>query len=317
MTPSCQAAMRDTGSTTRSRSVSLCRAASAAAVSFLVDGCAKGVLDPAGPVAADEKTILFNATVIMMALVVPTIILALVFAWWFRAGNERAIHRPDFAYSGRIELLVWSVPILVIIFLGGLTWISSHRLDPFKPLPATAAGKPIEVQVVSLDWKWLFIYPGYGVASVNRLVVPAARPVHFSLTSASVMNSFFVPQLGSQIYTMNGMVTQLNLQADKPGSYFGQSTHFSGDGFSDMYFHMDAVSPAQFAGWVAGAKAAGPALDAPAYAALARQSTRVKPFTYRAVMPVLFQAVAAQRLAPAAGPQKGRGGPQVSPGDNS
>ena len=280
-------------------------------------GCAKGVLDPAGPVAADERLILFNALAIMLAIVVPTIVVALAFAWWYRAGNTRATYRPDFAYSGRIELLVWSIPILTIIFLGGVTWIGSHRLDPFKPLPATAAGKPMEVQVVSLDWKWLFIYPEQGVASVNRLVVPAGRPVHFSLTSASVMNSFFVPQLGSQIYTMNGMVTQLSLQADKPGSFFGQSTHFSGDGFSDMYFTVDAVPAGQFAGWVAGAKANGPVLDAHAYVALARQSSKVKPYTYRAVLPVLFNAVASQRLLPGPGPQTGRGGPQVSPGVQS
>ena len=175
----------------------------------------------------------------------------------------------------------------------------------------------MEVQVVSLDWKWLFIYPEQGVASVNRLVVPAGRPVHFSLTSASVMNSFFVPQLGSQIYTMNGMVTQLSLQADRPGSFFGQSTHFSGDGFSDMAFTMDAVPPARFAAWVAGAKGVGRVLDARAYADLARQSSKVRPFTYRAVTPVLFDAVATQRLLPGPGPRKPRGDLTVSPGDQS
>ncbi|WP_375383496.1 ubiquinol oxidase subunit II [uncultured Sphingomonas sp.] len=311
---SCKAAaMRDIWST----NPRYWRAATAMTALLLASGCSKGVLDPAGPIAASEKLILFNALAIMLAIVVPTIILTLVFAWWFRAGNTRAIYRPEFAYSGRIEMLVWSIPILTIIFLGGVTWIGSHELDPFKPLPATAAGKPMEVEVVSLDWKWLFIYPEQGVASVNRLVVPAGRPVHFSLTSASVMNSFFVPQLGSQIYTMNGMVTQLSLQADKPGSYFGQSTHFSGDGFSDMNFRADAVSPAQFASWVAGARGSGPSLDGPGYAALSKQSTKVTPFTYRAVAPTLFQAIATQRVAPSAGPQEGRGGPTVSPGENS
>lgn len=282
---------------------------------LLAPGCSKGVLAPAGPVAADERIILFNALAIMLAIVVPTILAALAFAWWFRAGNTRATYRPDFAYSGRIELLVWSIPMLTIVFLGGVTWIGSHRLDPFKPLPATAQGRPMEVQVVSLDWKWLFIYPEQGIASVNRLVVPAGRPVHFSLTSASVMNSFFVPQLGSQIYTMNGMVTQLSLQADRPGSFFGQSTHFSGDGFSDMTFTLDAVPAARFADWVAGAKGVGRVLDARAYADLARQSSKVRPYTYRAVPPALFDAVATQRLLPGPGPKTGRGGPDVSPGD--
>jgi cytochrome o ubiquinol oxidase subunit 2 len=307
------AAMRDTRSTVRRG----WRAAGVSAIAVCASGCSRGVLDPAGPIAADEKLILYDSLAIMLAIVVPTILVTLVFAWWYRAGNTKATYRPEFGYSGRIELLVWSIPILTIIFLGGVTWIGSHKLDPFKPLPATAAGKPMEVQVVSLDWKWLFIYPEQGVASVNRLVVPAGRPVHFSLTSASVMNSFFVPQLGSQIYTMNGMVTQVSLQADKPGSYYGLSTHYSGDGFSDMNFMVNAVSPARFAAWVASTRGAGPALDAPGYAALSRQSAAVQPFTYRTVVPQLFQAVATQRIAPAAGPQEGRGGPQVSPGDNS
>jgi cytochrome o ubiquinol oxidase subunit 2 len=171
----------------------------------------------------------------------------------------------------------------------------------------------VEVQVVSLDWKWLFIYPGQGVASVNRLVVPAGIPVHFSLTSASVMNAFFVPQLGSMIYTMNGMSTGLNLRADRPGVYSGQSAQFSGDGFADMNFETDAVPAAQFEAWVARVRGGGPALDAPGYRALARQSRHVRPFTYRAVQAGLYEAIVAQRLPPAPGPRTGRGGPQISP----
>lgn len=284
---------------------------------MLAGGCSMGPLDPAGPVARDERVIMFNALAIMLAIVVPTILLALGCAWWFRAGNARATYRPEFTFSGRIELLVWSVPTLTIVFLGGVIWVGSHRLDPFRPLDAAPGVKPVEVQVVSLDWKWLFIYPQQGVASVNHLVVPAGTPVHFSLTSSSVMNSFQVPQLGSQIYTMNGMVTQLNLLADRPGSYYGLSTHFSGDGFSDMAFHMDAVPQARFASWVAGVKGAGPVLDLPGYAKLAEQSSAVKPYTYRAVLPQLFDDVAGQRFAPGPGPRTGRGGPQVSPGGQS
>ena len=180
-----------------------------------------GVLDPRGPVAADEYQLLQNATLVMLALIVPIIVLTLAFAWWFRAGNRRAKRRPDWSYSGALEVVNWMVPLMIILFLGGMGWVASHALDPAKPLESDQA--PLEVQVVSLDWKWLFIYPEQKLASVNMLAIPAGRPVHFALTSASVMNSFFVPQLGSQIYTMGGMATQLNLMADKPGTYQGLS----------------------------------------------------------------------------------------------
>jgi cytochrome o ubiquinol oxidase subunit 2 len=278
---------------------------------LLLAGCAGGVLDPKGPVGADEKTILINSTAIMLAIVIPTLVAAFAFAWWYRASNTRATYHPDWAYSGRIELLVWSIPILTILFLGGVIWVGSHKLDPAAALPSKAP--PLEVQVVSLDWKWLFIYPGQGIATVNELVIPAGRPVHFRLTSASVMNTFFVPQLGSMIYTMNAMVTELHLQADHPGRYYGRSAQFSGDGFPDMHFWVRSVSPAEFAAWSAQTHAAGPVLDMPAYAALTRQSQNVKPFTFRAVDPGLFQAIAMQKAPLGPGPTTGRGGPEVSP----
>jgi cytochrome o ubiquinol oxidase subunit 2 len=258
-------------------------------------------MNPRGPVAADELTILWNALAIMLVIVVPTITATLLFAWWFRASNTRARYRPAFAYSGRVELVTWSIPILVILFLGGLTWVSSHKLDPAEPLKS--ATPAVNVQVVSLDWKWLFIYPDKGIASVNELVVPAGTPVHLKLTSASVMNTFFVPQLGGMIYTMNGMADDLYLQADRPGVFYGQSAHFSGDGFSDMHFDVQAVPVAQYAAWAQRTRSAGPALDEPAYAALARQSTHVAPFTYRVVAPGLFERIVQQRLAPGPGPE--------------
>ncbi len=152
----------------------------------------------------------------MLAIVIPTILATLAFAWWFRASNTRARYLPTWSYSGRIELIVWSIPALVVFFLGGIAWIGSHLLDPARPL--TSGAKPLEIQVVSLDWKWLFIYPEQGVASVNDLVAPAGTPLHFQITSASVFNVFFLPRLGSEIYSMYGMTTQLNLQADRPGS---------------------------------------------------------------------------------------------------
>ena len=254
----------------------------------LAAGCT-GVLDPQGPVGAAEKLILLNSLGIMLAVVIPTILATIGVAWWFRASNSRALYRPDWEYSGRIELVVWAIPAMVVILLGGIGWVGSHDLDPQKPLPANT--KPIEIQVVSLDWKWLFIYPDQGIASVNRLVAPAGVPVHFQLTSATVMNSFFVPQLGSQIYTMPGMTTQLNLQADKPGSYFGLSAQFSGDGFSGMHFSYDAVSQSQFEEWVAKARSRGPILDLASYTKLAQQSADITPYTYHDVTQGLFAAV--------------------------
>jgi cytochrome o ubiquinol oxidase subunit 2 len=242
----------------------------------------------------------------MLAIVIPVIVATLGFAWWYRASNPRARYLPDWSFSGRIELVVWSIPLLVVLFLGGMAWIASHDLDPSIPLPGQ--GKPLRVQVVSLDWKWLFVYPDQGVASVNRLVLPVGTPVRLQLTSGSVMTAFFVPRLGSMIYTMNGMVTPLNLRVDQPGRYFGEASHYSGSGFADMNFATDAVSPAVFATWAAGARAGGPVLDGASYEALARQSERVAPFTYRAVQPGLFDDIATQRLPPGPGPQPTPGG---------
>jgi cytochrome o ubiquinol oxidase subunit II len=278
----------------------------------LLAGCAGGgVWDAQGPVASADRQMTLNALAIMLAIVVPTIAIALGAAWWFRASNPRARRRPNWAYSGRIELIVWSIPLLVILFLSGVIWIGSHQLDPYRPL--ASPGKPLEVQVVSLDWKWLFIYPEEGIATVNQLTVPIGTPVHFSLTSATVMNAFFVPQLGSMVATMNGMVTQLHLQADRAGDYYGQSTQFSGDGFSGMHFVVHAVSRDQFEQWVSTARASGDALDRAGYDALARESKNVRPFTYRSVVPGLFQAIATLQIAPAGGPTQGHGGRDVNP----
>jgi len=258
-------------------------------------GC-QGVLDPKGPIASAERLILFNSLGIMLAIVIPTIVATLGVAFWFRASNWRARYQPDFVYSGRLELLVWSIPAMTVLLVGGVAWVGAHDLDPRKAISSPV--KPVSVQVVSLDWKWLFIYPEQGVASVNRLIVPTGTPISFELTSATVMNSFFVPQLGSQIYTMSGMATHLNLLADHPGTYPGLSANFSGDGFADMRFAVDAVPPEQFTQWVAGTRNGGPALDAAAYAELVKPSHAVAPFTYRAVAPRLFNDVVSSRFSP-------------------
>ena len=246
-----------------------------------------GVLDPQGPIGAAQRLILIDATVVMLAVVVPVIILCLGFAWWFRAGNRTARYLPDWEYSGPVELVVWSIPALIVIFLGGMAWISSHALDPGKPLASDK--KPIDIQVVALDWKWLFIYPEQGVASLNRLPVPAGRPLHFYITSAGVMNSFFVPQLGSQIYAMAGMTTKLVLQADNTGTFTGRSVQYSGAGFSDMRFDVVSMEPAAFDAWVQQTKGAGGTLDAPAYARLVRPSIAVPPAAFGTVDPRLFE----------------------------
>jgi cytochrome o ubiquinol oxidase subunit 2 len=269
-------------------------------------GCHTAVLSPAGPVSEGERIVLLDSLTIMLAVGLPTIVATLVFAYWFRASNLRARYRPDFAYSGRLELLVWSIPALVIFFLGGIAWISAHLLDPAEPLKSKV--EPLEVEVVSLDWKWLFIYPQQRVASVNRMVVPVGVPLDLKITSASVFNVFFVPQLGSQIYAMYGMTSRLNLQADRPGVYLGLSAHFSGDGFPGMHFDVDAVSPRAFSDWAAAAHASGPVLDEAAYRGLLKQSQDVSPYTYRSVPAGLFERIVRQELPPGEGPPTARSG---------
>ena len=265
---------------------------SAAALS----GCNQGVLDPKGPIAFAERQILFNSLGIMLAIVIPTILATLGVAFWFRSTNTRAIYRPDFVYSGRLELLVWSIPAMTVLLVGGVAWVGAHDLDPRKPI--ASALKPVIVQVASLDWKWLFIYPELGIASVNHLTIPVGTPISFELTSSTVMNSFFVPQLGSQIYTMSGMTTHLLLQADQSGTYPGLSANFSGDGFADMRFTVDAVPAEHFAQWVTATRNSGPVLDASTYEELAQPSQAVAPFTYRSVAPDLFKGILRAGLAP-------------------
>jgi cytochrome o ubiquinol oxidase subunit II len=261
------------------------------AATCLVAPCrGQGVLDPQGPVAAAERLILLNASAIMLVVVVPVIVLTLAFAWWYRASNARAAYQPDWSYSGHVELVTWSIPAMVVILLGAVAWIGSHQLDPARKLQSDAT--PMRIEVISLDWKWLFIYPDQRVAALNDLVIPVGIPVEFALTSATVMNSFFVPQLGSQIYTMPGMTTRLNLLAAHPGDYPGLSANFSGDGFSDMHFVVHAVPAAEFATWLTQTREAAPALDADAYSHLARPAGDAQARVYGSVDPNLFERIA-------------------------
>jgi cytochrome o ubiquinol oxidase subunit 2 len=261
------------------------------------------ILDPLGPIGAAEKTILIDSVAIMLAIVLPTIVAVFGFAYWFRASNSKARYLPDWAYSGRIELVVWSIPTLTIILLGGVAWLGAHQLDPAKAVEGSA--KPLTIQAVSLDWKWLFIYPDQQVATINTLTVPAGVPLRFELTSSSVMNVFFIPQFGSMIYTMNGMATQLNLRADRLGTFGGLSAHFSGDGFPDMHFDVHVVPSEQFSEWAQEGSRAEKSLDEASYTEIAKPSTKSQPAIYRLADPQLFHAIVTQKLPPSPGAQAG------------
>jgi cytochrome o ubiquinol oxidase subunit II len=254
-----------------------------------------GLMDPQGPIASAQLLLLINSTAIMLVVVVPVIVATLVFAWWYRSSNPHATRSLDESYEGRVEFVVWSIPTFTVILLGGVIWIGSHQLDPRAPIAAKS--DPVRVDVVSLDWKWLFVYPDLGVAAVNQLVIPAGTPVKFRLTSATVMNSFFVPQLGSQIYTMGGMITHLNLLADGSGEYLGFSANFSGDGFSWMRFVVKSVPAGDFNAWLEQTRGTGSGLDDASYAELAKPSQNVPPTTYRSVEPRLFERILDQTTA--------------------
>jgi cytochrome o ubiquinol oxidase subunit 2 len=252
-------------------------------------GCKYALLDPAGPVGKDELDIIYLATALMLLVVVPVIVLTVVFAWRYRASNLRATYAPDWHHSAKIELVVWLVPCVIVAVLAYVTWIGSHRLDPYRPLDSAA--KPIRVDVASLNWKWLFIYPDLGIATVNALAFPKDTPIEFHLTSASVMNAFFIPRLGTQIYTMAGMQTKLSLMADQTGTFEGISSNFSGDGFTNMHFAARSMTKAQFAAWVAKVRASHRDLSLTAYRKLAKPSERVPVQYYSQVAPILFHDI--------------------------
>src|SRR5258707_7827481 len=288
---------------TPSASAMWLRAISITSAAMLLASCNEGVLDPHGPVGKAERVILYDSTALMVAVVIPVIDNTLVFAWWFRARNSHARYRPDWEYSGRIEMIIWSIPTLIILFLGGIAWTGSHDLDPPAPLAESTA--PLEIEVISLDWRWLFIYPHEGIASLNRLVVPAGVPLRFRLTSTTVMNSFFVPQLGSQIYTMPNMVTRLNLEADQPGTFEGLSAEFSGDCFSDMRFDLVLAEADAFKDWVNTTKTQGGVLDARTFEELATPAKADGVQTYAQVSEGLFDKISLGSMA-AVSPQRGQ-----------
>jgi len=263
-----------------------------AGLAACLSGCNMEVLDPKGSIGVAEEHLIWTSTWVMLLVVVPVIVMTLWFAFRYRASNRSATYAPKWAHSTAIEVVVWTVPAIIILFLGVLTWRTTHELDPYKPLESGV--KPINVEVVALDWKWLFIYPDLGIASVNQLAVPVGTPVNFQITSDSVMNSFFIPQLGSQVYAMAGMNTRLHLIADEAGTYEGLSANFSGKGFSDMKFNTLATSQQDFDAWVQKVKASSTQLSMDQYASVAKPSEKVPVEYFSTVDPKLFTNIIAK-----------------------
>jgi cytochrome o ubiquinol oxidase subunit 2 len=284
-------------------------------------GCHMELFNPKGDIGAQEKTLILVALGLMLLVVIPVIALTLFFAWRYRASNTGATYAPKWSHSNAIEAVVWSIPCVIVAVLAVLIWRTTHSLDPYRPLASRE--KPVQVEVVALNWKWLFIYPDYGVASVNHLALPVNTPVAFKLTADSLMNSFFIPQLGSQVYAMAGMQTQLHLIADSTGVYAGRSSAFSGEGFSDMRFDTVVTDRQGFDAWIAQARRSPLALDKAAYAQLARPGAGDPARVYASVSPGLFDDVVDQFMRAAGGgamcgalpgqaPAAGAGAPLIS-----
>jgi cytochrome o ubiquinol oxidase subunit II len=265
---------------------------------LLLSGCGTVVLNAPGDVAAQQGKLVMIATVLMLLIIVPVIGLTILFAWRYRQSNTEATYEPDWGHSTALELVIWAAPLLVIIALGAVTWISTHTLDPYRPLrrldasrAVTQDTKPLVVEVVALDWKWLFIYPEQGIATVNELAAPIDVPINFKITGSTVMNSFFIPALAGQIYAMPGMETKLHAVMNKPGVYDGFSANYSGAGFSHMRFKFHGMSADEFARWVQTAKASGIALDRPRYLELEKPTQQEPVMRFASVATDLYERI--------------------------
>ncbi|PTR22696.1 ubiquinol oxidase subunit II [Pseudomonas sp. GV085] len=256
---------------------------------LLLSGCNMTLLNPKGQVGLDERNLIITATLLMLLVVVPVIVMTFLFAWKYRASNTNATYTPKWNHSTKIEIAVWAVPVLIIIALGYVTYKSTHALDPYKPLESDV--KPVTIEVVALDWKWLFIYPEQGIATVNKIVFPAHTPVNFKITSDAVMNSFFIPALGGQIYAMAGMQTKLHLIANENAEMDGISANYSGAGFTGMKFKAIATSQEDFDAWVSEVKKAPKQLEQAEYAALSKPSQNNPVELYSSVTPGMFQSI--------------------------
>ena len=268
------------------------------AVSGMLAGCNLTVMFPSGDVAVQQRNLVLASTGLMLLIIVPVIALTLLFAWHYRASNEKAVYDPDWHHSTQLEVVIWTAPLLIIIALGALTWISTHTLDPFRALGRIAPNKPVpadvtplEVEAVALDWKWLFLYPEQGIATVNELAAPVNRPIRFKITATSVMNAFYVPALAGMIYAMPGMQTQLHAVINKEGVYEGLSSHYSGSGFSKMTFKFHGLKKEDFDAWVSKTKADGSDLSREAYLELEKPSEGVAPRFYKTVADGLYDKI--------------------------
>ncbi|MEO6918393.1 MAG: ubiquinol oxidase subunit II [Collimonas sp.] len=272
---------------------------------FLLAGCNTVVMNPSGDIASQQGRLIVVSTLLMLLIIVPVIALTFWFAWRYRKNNTAARYEPDWDHSTQLELVIWGAPLLIIIALGLLTWISTHTLDPYRPLSRLDEGRPIPaetktltVEVVALDWKWLFIYPEQGIATVNELAAPVDVPIHFKITSSAIMNSFFIPALAGQIYAMPGMQTSLNAVINKPGEFEGFSANYSGAGFSDMRFKFHGLSQENFDQWVQARKAAGGHLDRPDYLQLEKPSQKEPVRYYGTVDKDLYHAILNRCIEP-------------------
>lgn len=263
---------------------------------ILMNGHNLAVLAPAGLIASKQKTLIVITTLLGLFVVIPVFILLFTIAWKYREGNTKAKYTPDIGNNRLLEGLWWGIPATIIIILSIITWQSTHELDPYKAISSST--KALNVQVVSLQWKWLFIYPDLGVASVNYLAIPEKTPIHFEITSDAPMNSFWIPNLGGQVYAMSGMSTQLQLIADGVGIYRGSSANMSGEGFAGMTFNADSMSTAYFTQWVKTAKQSADALSDVTYAALALPSKNVQPKNYGSVVSDLYNNIMMKSMMP-------------------
>lgn len=285
-------------------SISRSSQVSVIASAALLSGCNSVLLNPSGSVAAQQSRLIVQATFLMLLIVIPVIVLTVVFAWRYRQSNQEATYTPDWDHSTQLELIIWAAPLLIIIALGALTWISSHTLDPYRPLRRLDSARaipahvmPLTIEVVALDWKWLFIYPEQGIATVNEVAAPVDVPINFKITASSVMNSFFVPALAGQVYAMPGMQTQLNAVMNNRGDYEGFSANYSGAGFSGMHFQFKGLTAAAFAQWVQAAKGSRRELSRVVYQKLAEPSEREPVHRYSSIDASLYEAILNQCVA--------------------
>ena len=262
---------------------------------LLLGGCHWALLDPKGPIGMDERWIIETAGGLMLLVVVPVIVLAVVIPWRYRASNTRAKYEPEWSHSNKIEAVMWSIPIAIVSVLAVICWRTSHELDPFRPIPSKE--KPVHIEAVAMDWKCLFIYPDQHIATINEVAMPVGVPVVFHITSATVMNSFFIPRLGSQIYAMANMQTADNLVASVPGTYRGISANFSGGGFSGMTFKVKAMSASDYRQWLAKVGSSAKTLDAKQYLELDKPSSDVPVTYFSHVNPALFGQILMGRLS--------------------